>query len=220
MALLTTVAGVGWILIRALDVPETSIIRSHGAEESRPEQRAIDGGSAEAGIQARSASGIRTLTERDVNALLAGYLATRRGHGLTGVSVSLAGHGIVDVSGRTRLGRILGEQSAPGLVQHIPESWRARAVWLRVRGPLRLEVDASRQQRRALRLEIEHAFVGRQRVPVRVLGVLCRLLLRSEASQLLRWSLPASVEMVTVEPGRVVIRTVSSRQHSGVADHR
>ena len=68
-----------------------------------------------------------------------------------------------------------------------------------------VEVGATRSQRRYLRLGVQHVAIGRQPLPVSMLG-----LVPSLADQgLLRWRMPESVEQLTITPGAVVIRTSS-----------
>jgi hypothetical protein len=47
--------------------------------------------------------------------------------------------------------------------------------------------------------------VGRQRLPVALL----RVLLDPAALQVLYWRMPSGIDAITVEPGRVVVRTAS-----------
>ena len=90
------------------------------------------------------------------------------------------------------------------LVAYLPESWRKSGVILRLRGPLRLETETSRGQAKALRFDVDEAYVGRQRVPVLALE---RLLAANE--RLSRWSVPDAVTAVIVEKGRAVVHTDS-----------
>jgi hypothetical protein len=90
------------------------------------------------------------------------------------------------------------------LADYLPESWRGSRVTLTLRGPLRLETETSRGQARALRFDIEEAYVGRQRVPV-----LAAERLVGSAERLSRWPVPDSITAVIVEKGRVVVQSES-----------
>ena len=95
--------------------------------------------------------------------------------------------------------RILQEPAA------LPASWLQRRIWLDASGRARVEPGATRRERRYLRLDVTEFAVGRQRLP----AMLLRFLLNPAALRVLRWPLPEGIEAVTVEAGRVVIRTAS-----------
>jgi hypothetical protein len=90
-------------------------------------------------------------------------------------------------------------------VDYLPQTWRAAVVTVRLRGPLRLETETSSGQPKALRLDADEAYVGRQQVPVAVV----EWLLGADGRQLTRLRVPEPVEAVTIERGRAVVRTLS-----------
>lgn len=143
------------------------------------------------------------LSEAEINAFLARHLGHVAGLPLTNLAVSLVGNGVLELSGRLDLREVAGDERST-LVEYLPESWRKAGVIVTLRGPLRLEAETSRGQAKSLRLDVEEAYAGRQRVPVLVLE---RLLAANE--RLSRWSVPDSVTAVTVEKGRVVVQTDS-----------
>ena len=69
----------------------------------------------------------------------------------------------------------------------------------------RVEPGVTRRERRYLRLDVREFAVGRQGLP----AVLLRILLDPRTLGVLRWPLPDSIEAITIEPGRVVIRLAS-----------
>jgi len=142
-----------------------------------------------------------TLSEAEVNALLARHLVEARGVRLGTLSVRLLGEDRLEITGQLPLRQLLDEGglSAPGGA--LPAAWRERPVWIDVG----VRAGVSDGSRRQLRLDVETFAVGRQRLPARAL----RLLLDPAAVGLLQWPLPEQVESVTIEPGRVVIRGAS-----------
>jgi hypothetical protein len=142
-----------------------------------------------------------TITESEVNALLARHLVEARGVELGALSVRLLGGDRLELMGYRPLGRILEEMSLGSAGNVMPASWWERRVWLRVGAHVRVEEGPPRH----LRLDVDALVVGRQRVPALAL----RLLIDPGGVGLLRWPLPSHVESVTIEPGRAIIRTAS-----------
>lgn len=143
------------------------------------------------------------LSEGEVNAFLARHLGHVAGLPLTNLAVRFVGNGALELRGRLEVNQLAGDEKST-LVEYLPESWRKAGVIVTLRGPLRLEVETSRGQGKSLRLDVEEAYSGRQRVPVLVLE---RLLATNE--RLTRWSVPDSVTAVIVEKGRAVVQTDS-----------
>jgi len=143
-----------------------------------------------------------TLSEAEVNGLLAHHLVEAGGVRLAGLSVRLIGNDRLQLRARSPLVQVLDEVALGAVADALPETWRARPVQFRVGGRLRVEGGPPRQAR----VEIDEFTVGRQRLPAPVL----RLLVDPAAVGLLRWRLPDHVERVEIEPGRVVIRAASS----------
>ena len=142
-----------------------------------------------------------TLSEREINAFLAGHFSDELP--LADGAVHLVGNGIIELSGRLPLRGILGD-SASGVARSFPDGWSRQPVWLRLRGPLRLETDAGRPDFRRLRLDVESLWVGTRWVPVVVLAAIPDGAIRRAT----RWAVPGTIDSVLVEPGRL---TVTSR---------
>jgi len=139
------------------------------------------------------------LTEGEVTALLARRLPEAADLPLRGLVVRLPGAGTVEVAGAIPLQALARGTQLAGVVGALPQAWRDRPVWLRLRARPRVEEGAIR---RYLRLDVDRFFLGRQRLPVFVL----RLLLDPAALSMLRWPLPSGIAAVDAETGRVVIR--------------
>ena len=142
-----------------------------------------------------------TISEREINAFLTRHFSDELP--LAEGAVHLVGNGIVELSGRLPLRGMLGD-SVVGLARVFPDGWSRQPVWLRLRGPLRLETDTGRADLRRLRLDVESLWVGTRRVPVAALTALPEGPIRRAT----RWGVSGAVDSVLVEPGRL---TVTSR---------
>src|SRR5262245_46940649 len=141
-----------------------------------------------------------TLSEAELNAFLVRHLATELP--LADGGVRLVGNGIVEITGRVPLHAAFGDAPS-AILRLLPGDWDDMPVWLQLRGHVRLESGAARDDRRRLRLDADALSMGRRRLPVAVLYVLPDgPLLRAT-----RWPVPAAVESVVVEPGQVTITT-------------
>jgi hypothetical protein len=139
-----------------------------------------------------------TISEREANAFLARHVSDELP--LAEGAVHFLGNGIVEIAGRLPLRALLGD-SIRGVARTLPEPWARQSVWLRLRGPLRLEAGSGRSDRRRLRLEVESFWVGRCRLPTLVLNVLPEgPLLRAT-----RWPISETIDSVVVEPGRLIV---------------
>src|SRR5437899_2412778 len=98
-----------------------------------------------------------------------------------------------------------GASRLSGLGHVLPAVLLERPVWLMIRAHARVEPGVTRRERRYLRLDVREFAVGRQGLP----AVLLRILLDPRTLGVLRWPLPDSIEAITIEPGRVVIRLAS-----------
>jgi hypothetical protein len=186
----TVVAG-----LRMLSQPEIAIAPTSPSDGTRAQRKLFD-----LARQSRRGETV-TLTEAELNALLARHLVEARGVRLTSPSTRLVGDDRLELYAQTPLRQMLDEVSLAAVADVLPRAWQARLVWLRVGAQVRVESDSRRQ----LRMDVDEFAVGRQRLPVPAL----RLLLDPATLGLLRWSLPDHVEAVSVEPGRVLIRTAS-----------
>jgi hypothetical protein len=142
-----------------------------------------------------------TLFEREINAFLTRHVS----EDLPFVegAVHLVGNGVIEVGGRLPLRAVLGDSvgSAAGI---LPRRWAGQPVWIRLRGPLRLEAGTARDGPRRLRLEVESVWVGTRRVP----AVMLTVLPEGPILRATRWSVSGTIDSVVVEPGRL---TVTSR---------
>ena len=187
--------GVVGIAVRMLDVPDGTDPVTTAADGIRAQRKLLDV------VRKPRRGEAVTLSESEVNALLARHLVEARGVRLTGLSARLVGGDRLELRARSAMGQVLEEAALGTLADLLPASWRARPVGLRLGARLQVEEGSPRQ----LRLEVDEFAVGRQSLPTPTL----RLLVDPAALGLLRWRLPEHIERVGIEPGRVVIRIAS-----------
>jgi hypothetical protein len=146
------------------------------------------------------------LTQGELNAFLSHHLAEAAEVPLSDIGLRLAADGTVELLGRLPLAHHVTEPPLSGFAGVLPAILLGRPVWLTMRARVRLEPSLTRRERRYLRLDVYEFAVGRQRLP----ALLHRILLDPQTLQVLRWPVPGSIEAITVEAGRVVIRLASS----------
>lgn len=160
-----------------------------------------DHASAQRKIQALAAPRGRpaevVLSERELTALAASYLAEHADQPIADVSIRLPGPRRVQAAVRLPARLLAEEVGLARAADLVPHRWRERPIWVR----LELSVQMTRD-RRQLRLPVERLHLGRLRVP----AWLHRLVLSPAVLGLLQWNLPAGVGTIRVEPGRAVVR--------------
>lgn len=189
-------------LVRAMDEPDIVLPVPGAADGIRAQQKLYD-----VALGSRGGAKEIMLTEAELNAFLARHLADAAELPFTGMVVRLVGQDVIEFVGRVSARHLLSELPLASLGSLLPARWIDRPAWLSLRARVGLERGASREQRRYLRLDVERFALGRQRLP----SVLVRLLFSPATLRIFRWRLPDTVESLRVGPGRVVIRTASSR---------
>jgi hypothetical protein len=192
---LLLVGAVGGV-IRMLADPEVTPAPVAAADGSRAQSKLLD-------LARPSKRGETvTLSEAEVNALLARHLVEARGVRLSAPSARLIGGDRLVLNAQSSVRQLFDEVSLGLVADVLPSRWQARPVWVHVGA--RVRVDGG--PRRQLRMDVDEFAVGRQRLP----SPLLRVMLDPASVGLLQWSLPSHVERVGIEPGRVVIRTAAS----------
>lgn len=205
--LIAGIVGTGWMVLRALQDPDLPTVTITAEDDARAQHKLYDLVRREnAGADKPEREPV-VLTEAEVNAFLSRHLATTAELPLEEIRARLPGRGLVELAGRVPLGSLLGEWPLSGLGTVLPSRWLAHRVWLQLRAQVRIEPGFPDGRRRYVRLDVDRFAVGQQRLPV----VLLRLVLDPAALRLLRWRLAGSVDAISVEPGRVIIRTPSPR---------
>ncbi|MBI3635598.1 MAG: hypothetical protein HY216_05185 [Candidatus Rokubacteria bacterium] len=187
------VAGAGWTLKTTSEPPALAPPPTTVADGRRAQQKLYD--------IARHAGGEVTLTDREINALLSRHLAETPRMPLAGMIVGLPAAGEVELAGRVPLSRLVGET----VVSYLPTRWGQRSAWIFLRG--RVSVERADGDAKELHLDVREWRLGRQRLPAWLFGAA----LDRETRRVLRWPLPATVESVAIEPGRLTVRTASAR---------
>jgi hypothetical protein len=194
-------AGGAWVVARLIEVPAADAPPPTAAEAIRAQRKIFSiVRSAESGR--RGQDGPVVLTEGELNAFLARNLPDPAELPLGHPTLKLVGGGVIRFRGTIPVRHLLRSQPASTLAEVLPTGWLARPVSLGLEGHLRLE-SAGSGRRRYLRLDVDRLWLGRQRLPASLL----RFLFDPARLRLLRWSLPVTVESVTIEPGRAVIAT-------------
>ena len=139
-----------------------------------------------------------TISEREINAFLARNISD--GLPLAEGAVRFIGNGIVEVSGRLPLRAVLGD-SVNALARALPDRWGGQSVWLRLRGPLRLETGSGRSARRRLRLEVDSFWLGNCRLP----SLALTLFPEGPILRATRWPISEAIDSIVVEPGRLIV---------------
>src|SRR5262249_13203915 len=198
VVLLSLVVGaLVWLGSGMLERPTIKSELGTSADGRRAQQKLFDltrGGS-------RDRRAVVTLSEAELNALLNRHIPGEQ-LPLQEMGIHLIGDGIVEITGRLPVRALWGDRvsRAVGL---LPERWASTPVWIRLRGPVQLELGAGRGHRRLLRLDVTYMSLGRRRLPTALLAFLPEgAVLRTT-----RWPVPDAVETVTVEPDRLTITT-------------
>lgn len=192
------VVGLFWFSSGIFDRPTIQHEVGGTAEGRRAQQKLFD--LASGGGNRRGEPRTITLSEGEINALLTRHLSGDR-LPLADSGIRLVGDGVVEITGRLPLHALFGD-SLSAAIRLLPERWTEQPVWLRHRGHVRLETGGARGDRRTVRLDVESLWVGSQRLPAAVLGVLPE----GPARRATRWPVPDSVDSITVEPSRLTIR--------------
>jgi len=192
------VLGIVWYGRGMFERPAASYEVGSAADGRRAQQKLFE-------LAGKLASGRRdqkrvsvTISDRELNAFLARHVSDELP--FADGAVRFLGNGVVEVAGRLPLRAVLGGSFSP-VARALPEGWARQPVWLRLRGPLRLEAGSGRSDRRRFRLEVDALWIGNCRLPAFVAGLLPEGLV----SRATRWPVSESVDSVVVEPGRLIV---------------
>jgi hypothetical protein len=202
--ILSLIGGILWVGIQALREPDAMSLVTTPEDGVRAQQKIFAVVRRGAHRGDRDAESV-ILSEREVNAFLSRHLGEIADLPFSEIGLRLPGGGIAEFRARLPLRSLLAEPPLSAVGGALPASWLEHRVWLRVGTRPRLEPDAARRGRRYLRLEVVDFTVGRQPLP----GLLLRLLLDPSTLRVLRWPAPEGIEDLTIEAGRVVVRTAS-----------
>ena len=182
--------------------PATSFEVGNLADGRRAQQKLFELSGRAASLRRDQKRVTATISEREINAFLARNISDELP--LAEGAVRFIGNGIVEVTGRLPLRAVLGD-SLNALARALPERWARQSVWLRLRGPLRLEMGSGRADRRRLRLEVDSFWLGNCRLP----SLALTLLPEGPVLRATRWPISEVIDSIVVEPGRVIVTSRS-----------
>lgn len=195
--ILAAVGGAAWLAFRVAGDPAVPRAATSAVDSQRAQQKILS-------IVSGSARGRPVvLSEAELNAFLERNLVEAADVNVTDLRVDLGNPDAVRLAGKTTLSALLAEPPFTAIRDVVPGAWLARPAWIEL--VAKPTTETVRGRRRYLRLDVHEMRIGRQRVP----ALFAKLLLEPGAARLLRWPLPPSVEDVTIEPGRAVVRTAS-----------
>jgi hypothetical protein len=202
LVLLLAAVGASWTITRCLGQPDLPAPAPTAVESRRAQHKLV-----EIFQRPRSPGGFAAepvvFSEVEINALLARNIDDYRGAQLRGSVVRLVGNDRVDVYRSLPLPRALDAVGLGALARYFPGAWREHRVWWRISTRVR---NADRpDRRRAVVLDVEGLAVGNQPVPL----LLTRVVLDQKLLDTLTFDLPAGVDAIAVEPGKVVVRRVA-----------
>ena len=201
LVLVAAVGGAAWGIFEILRRPDFSPVALSPADGQRAQQKIFE-------ILRRSESGrsrATALSERELNAFLRGHLGNESDLPLRDLVVHLPQDGEAEIIGQLPVHQVLASPPFSALTSLMPERAREHRLWLTMLTRVTVEtVEASRDRRR-LRLDVRRFQIGRLRLP----EVMMRVLLDPSALTLLRWHIPAGIEDVRVEPGRLIVKARS-----------
>ena len=137
------------------------------------------------------------ITDHELNAFLATYLAQKEGLPLSPLVVRLLPD-TVEVRGQTAFKHLFKGFPFYFLPDYLPVSTMDHPVWVTVRGTIALDRDKTRAARKYGRLEVKEFSLGKQDMGAFLLALLL-------GQERLRWEVPAVVETIKIQDGRILI---------------
>jgi hypothetical protein len=190
------IAGVGGLLFSTaiFTIPEGGVSPEYTAQDGRMAQQKL----AEILLRERGLSrgrGPVIITQRELNGFLAHHLEESDRIPMNPLIVRLT-PGVLEVQGRTTLGRLFGGLPFSLLADYLPRSFVEQPIWVTIRG--RIKHDRPKGS-----LEVLDFSLGKQPIAPWLLS----WMLGGKGRQLFHWRMPGSVEQIVIEEGRVVVTT-------------
>jgi hypothetical protein len=195
IAIAALVALAGWAVTHTLQAPDVEAPRFTREDGVRAQQKILDL------ALHRVRSGTVLFSEAEVNAFVSRHLDPTE-LPVRDPTIRLRDGDILEIVGTVALGRLVRESPVGALADMLPAGWLARPLWLSIAA----RAVMSREPRHTLRLEPRRLLLGRQRVPAFML----RLMLDPSTLRLMRIALPAEIQTLRIERGRVVIQQATS----------
>ena len=137
------------------------------------------------------------ITDEELNAFLAAHLQQKEGLPISPLVVKLSSD-TVEVRGQTAFKNLFKGFPFYFLPDRLPASTMDRPVWVTVRGTIWLDRETSRAARKYGRLEVKEFTLGNQDMGAWLLSLLL-------GQERLRWEVPAIVEAIKIQDGRMLI---------------
>jgi hypothetical protein len=142
-------------------------------------------------------------TEQELNAFLSRHLIDAAHLAFSPISVGLLPDASIEFRGRTTLRNLMQGFPFAQLVSALPRGSADQPLWVRVRGQLRLEQGTLHRDRAYGRFEVSDFALGTQPIGPWVLD----LMLGHAGREVFHWPVPSVVRSISVEEGRLVVRT-------------
>lgn len=144
-------------------------------------------------------------SERELNAFLSRHLMDSANLTFSPISVALLSDNTIEFRGRTALRNLMQGIPFAQIAPFLPNGRADQPVWIRVRGTLRLERSAVRREREFGGFAVSEFALGTQPIGAWVLTAM----LGQAGQRVLRFQIPSVVQDVTVEEGRLIVRTAA-----------
>jgi hypothetical protein len=202
VAILAVAVGVAWSAYGLFQAPDIPVVAARHEDWVSAQQKIFD--LFRRGRRRPGPAQTVTLAEREVTALVSRQLAEAARLPVSDVSVRLLPPGgLAEIAGHLPLRAVLAEIPLAATLDWLPAGWALRPVWIVVR--LRPRLESRIGSRPYLALDVDRLRIGRRTVP----SILLRLILPTEALRYFTIPLPESIEGVSLEHGRLLIRTGS-----------
>lgn len=190
--------GIVWGVAGLFQTPDVTPVKADDQDWRAAQQKIFD-------VAHRSRSRSRpgptlSFTEREVTAVVARRLTEATGFPLSEPSVRLLAGGVAEISGRLPLRTAVREAPLASVLDWLPGNWTQQPVWMVI--GLRPHIESGDGGRHYIAFDVEYFDIGRRRLP----NIAPRLLLPTAALRYLSVPLPESVEAMSVERGKLVLR--------------
>ena len=142
------------------------------------------------------------ISEQEANAFLANHLAEAADLPFSPLSVRFT-NGEIEFAGQTALRNLLQGPPFAQLLPYVSDSRLDTPLWVTVKGRVVVETAPAGSARAFGRVDLSEFALGKQNLGTWLLS----LMLGSTSTRVLRWQIPAIIQEVQVQDGKVVIVT-------------
>lgn len=188
-----------WAIVLATRPPEMATAQTAASDGIQAQQKIFEIMKRARGGRAHTVE----LSEREVNAFLARHLGDAVDVPLKRLAVRLQADGRAELAGALPWKEVLTVPPLSPVPRLLPDGWLTESAWLTMLARVHVDRTDSRRGRRYLRLDVEAFWLGRLRLP----EIMVRILIDPALLRLLKTPLPAGVDAIRVESGRVLVDT-------------